>query len=186
VYHTVKIGTQIWLKENLDVGTMIQGTSNPSNDGRIEKYCYDNNPENCTTYGGLYQWNEAMTYDTANGAKGICPAGWHIPTKTEFETLRVAVKDDGNTLKAIGQGTEIGAGSNASGFSALLGGNRKNNGYFYDLSLYTYFWTSTAFDSTNANVLLLNGGDNRIFGSFGNINLSGDIERGFSIRCLKN
>ncbi|MFA4924869.1 MAG: FISUMP domain-containing protein, partial [Ignavibacteriaceae bacterium] len=81
VYHAVKIGSQTWLKENLDVGTMIQGTANPSDNGTIEKYCYNNDTANCNKYGGLYQWNEAMQYIKTEKAKGICPTGWHIPTK---------------------------------------------------------------------------------------------------------
>ena len=63
-YNTVLIGSQCWLKENLDVGTMINGSNQQTNNGIIEKYCYNNVPNNCSTYGGLYQWNEAMQYFT--------------------------------------------------------------------------------------------------------------------------
>ncbi|MBK7631804.1 MAG: hypothetical protein IPJ23_14080 [Ignavibacteriales bacterium] len=79
-YGTVLIGTQCWMKENLNVGTMIQGNSNQSNNGVKEKYCYNNDTANCSIYGGLYQWNEAMQYVTTEGARGICPEGW-IPTR---------------------------------------------------------------------------------------------------------
>ena len=75
-YNTVQIGSQCWLKENLDVGTMINSTSSgyqQTNNSIIEKYCYDNNPANCETYGGLYEWPEAMQYSTTPGTKGICP-----------------------------------------------------------------------------------------------------------------
>ena len=54
-YNTVKIGSQCWLKENLDVGTMILSSQNPSNNGVIEKYCYNDLLSNCTIYGGIYQ-----------------------------------------------------------------------------------------------------------------------------------
>ena len=63
-YNTVQIGTQCWLRENLDVGTMVLGAQTKPTTSTIEKYCYNNNPVNCATYGGLYQWNEAMQYDT--------------------------------------------------------------------------------------------------------------------------
>src|ERR1035441_9850769 len=70
-YNTVAIGDQCWLKENLDIGTMINsinggtnGDGNQTNNGTIEKYCYNDDPANCTKYGGLYQWNEAMQYVT--------------------------------------------------------------------------------------------------------------------------
>ncbi len=72
-YNTVLIKNQCWLKENLDIGTMIDVSQDPSNDGTIQKYCYNNDLNNCATYGGLYQWNEAMEYKTTLGSKGICP-----------------------------------------------------------------------------------------------------------------
>jgi len=125
-YHSVLIGTQCWLKENLDVGTMITGY--PSNDGTIEKYCYNNEPDSCTIYGGLYIWNEAMQYVTTEGAKGICPDGWHMPKEAEYQTLITNVNNDANALKREDQGSGIGKGTNTSGFSALLAGNKVYSG----------------------------------------------------------
>lgn len=179
-YHTVQIGSQCWLKENLDVGTQIQGTSSPINNGTIEKYCYDNDPANCTTYGGLYTWNEAMQYVTTPGARGICPVGWHIPTKAEFEALKAAVTNDGNALKANGQGTRRGAGTNTSGFSALLGGGRSSIGYFSDLRMYTEFWSSAEYDTTYVAFMYLYYDDSYI--QFDNCNK----EFVFSVRCAKD
>ena len=109
-YNTVLISNQCWLKENLDIGTRLNGSANSLDNGIIEKYCYNNDPANCTTYGGLYQWEEAMQYVTTEGAKGICPTGWHLPTLAEFTTLNLTVSGDGNSLKAIGQGSGSGAG----------------------------------------------------------------------------
>ncbi len=180
VYHTVKIGSQTWLKENLDVGVMIQGTANQSNNGVIEKYCYNNDTANCTKYGGLYQWDEAMAYDTAYGAKGICPTGWHIPTNEEFETLKVAVKDDGNSLKAIGQGTGSGVGTNTNGFSGLLAGYRNLDGNFSYLLLDTGFWSSTEFTTTTTNCVELSYRNSVLFFP------EDDNEVGLSIRCIKD
>ena len=121
-YNTVKIGEQCWLKENLDVGTKIDISKDASNNSVIEKYCYNGDPANCTKYGGLYQWDEAMQYVNTKGAQGICPSGWHIPTYEEFELLMSTVNNDGNRLKAVGQGIKDGAGTNSSGFSLLLSG----------------------------------------------------------------
>ena len=87
IYNTVLIGTQCWLRENLNVGIRIDGIQNASDNGVIEKYCYDDNPTNCTTYGGLYQWNEAMQYVSTEGTQGICPPGWHIPRLSEFQNI---------------------------------------------------------------------------------------------------
>ncbi len=60
VYNTVQIGNQCWMKENLKVGTRINGSQNMSDNGFVEKYCYNNDPANCDVYGGLYQWDEMV------------------------------------------------------------------------------------------------------------------------------
>ncbi|MBI3189981.1 MAG: hypothetical protein HYZ33_04970 [Ignavibacteriales bacterium] len=177
-YNTVQIGNQCWFRENLDVGAMIVRTSNQSNNSLLEKYCYNDDTVNCNTYGGLYQWNEAMQYSTAEGVQGICPSGWHVPTLTEFQTLKTAVGNDGNALKEVGQGTGGGVGTNASGFSVLLAGYRYDGGACYYLGEETYSWSSTQYNATNAYYLHLNYYDS-------NINLNFDYEQnGLSIRCL--
>ncbi|MFH0734555.1 MAG: FISUMP domain-containing protein [bacterium] len=191
-YNTVQIGNQCWLKENLDVGTKINGSVQQANNNTIEKYCFDNNEANCDTNGGLYQWAEAVQYQ--NGAanytspspaftgnvKGICPTGWHIPTETEFETLKATVYDDGNELKAVGQGTSYGAGTNTSGFSALLSGYNGIYGYFGGLGNNAFFWSSTVYDSGGVYYISLGKNGSGI----GLINSS--KYNGFSIRCLKD
>jgi uncharacterized protein (TIGR02145 family) len=63
------------MAENLNIGTRIDGANNQANNGTIEKYCYSDNTSNCDTYGGLYQWDEAMQYVTTEGTQGICPSG---------------------------------------------------------------------------------------------------------------
>lgn len=180
VYNTVLIGSQCWLKENLDYGTRINGSDNQTNNSIIEKYCYNDEPDTCTEYGGLYQWYEAMLYVPTTGTQGICPIGWHIPTLSEFETLKSVVNNDGNALKAFGQGTGSGAGTNTSGFSALVAGNRNGNGYFSGLGDYTYFWSSTESSDYYAYNLNLGYYDS-------DINLNDYIKyNGFSVRCLYN
>ena len=181
VYNTVLIGNQCWLRENLDLGTRINGSQPQINNNTIEKYCYDDNPANCNTYGGLYQWDEAMQYVTTEGTKGICPTGWHIPTLAEFMTLGQAVVGDANALKAVLQGTGNGAGTNASGFTALLAGDRFDNGYFENLSFDAYFWSSKQYDATGAGNLNLYYDDDIIY-----LGLNDDKEYGFSIRCIKD
>lgn len=183
VYHTVKIGSQTWLKENLDVGVMIDSMQNPSNNGTIEKYCYNNDTANCSKYGGLYQRDEAMAYDTANGAKGICPTGWHIPTKAELETLKASVANDGNALKAVGEGTGSGVGTNTSGFSALLAGNRNFEGFFDSLvGGATGFWSSTEYEYDDRYSVVVTLWDD--WGGIGRDNYNKVY--GFSIRCIKD
>ncbi|MGA9117539.1 MAG: FISUMP domain-containing protein [Bacteroidota bacterium] len=180
IYNTVQIGSQCWLKENLDVGTRIDSAANPTNNGTVEKYCYSSNPANCVTYGGLYQWDEAMQYDATQGTQGICPPGWHVPTLAEIQALSSAVGGNGNALKAIGQGTGGGAGTNTSGFSALLAGYRRYNGLFQFLGDIGYFWSSTQYDATSASILRLSGYD-------ASINLLYYIKpSGFPVRCLED
>ena len=86
-YNTVLLGSRCWFKENLNVGTRIDGVDEMLENGLLEKYCYDDSEANCDTYGGLYQWNEMMQYTTTEGAQGICPTGWHIPTYAEWLSL---------------------------------------------------------------------------------------------------
>jgi len=176
-YNTIQIGSQCWLKENLDIGTMTTGGSGQTNNGTIEKYCYNNDTANCTTYGGLYQWNEAMQYVTTEGAKGICPNGWHIPTLAELQTLKAIVNNDGNSLKAIGQGTGGGAGTNTSGFSALLAGYIHS--IFEGLGGATWYWSSTGGVTAAYYVYLLD--TNNTIGFYYQLNWYG-----VSIRCLKD
>jgi len=180
-YNTVQVGTQCWLKENLDVGTIINSSGNQTDNGTIEKSCFNDNVANCNTYGGLYQWNEAMQYSIAAGTKGICPIGWHIPTVVEFQVLAAAVCNDGNALKAIGQGISGGAGTNTSGFSALQAGYRYDNGTFYGLGIISNFWSSTEDNSFYSNYLGL--GDYGSGISWWYYYYKGN---GVSVRCVKD
>ncbi len=185
-YNTVQIGEQCWLKENLDVGVMIDSTQDQTNNSIIEKYCYNDNPNNCDSYGGLYQWNETMQYVTNEGSRGICPDGWHIPTLADYQILKTTVNQDGNSLKAIGQGTGSGAGTNISGFSALLAGVWENS-VFQLFGTSIYAWSSTQaslFGIYSADYLRLdyNSGDLFLYEDFYYyVNTLG-----FSVRCLKN
>ena len=95
-YSTVQIDTQCWFAENLNVGTMlVSGSTNPTDNGTIEKWCYNNSTTNCTNEGGLYNWDEMMDYTTTEEAQGICPSGWHIPTHTEMTDMERVVCTSG-------------------------------------------------------------------------------------------
>ena len=142
-YTTVQIFDQCWLKENMNVGIMINGDTNMKDNGIIEKYCYDNDERNCDVYGGLYQWDEMMQYDTLSGAKGICPVGWHISTNDEWNQL--AIVCSGSDLKETGTSHWFSpnSASNSSGFTALPGGGRTYFGTFDMLGEGATFFTST-------------------------------------------
>ncbi|MCD4737181.1 MAG: hypothetical protein K8R53_14145, partial [Bacteroidales bacterium] len=148
-YKTVKIGDQCWMAENMNFGNMISGSVDQADNASIEKYCFEDNASNCDKYGGLYQWGETVQYNPAGTATGICPAGdWHISSDEEWITLvKTLGVDDGNArktgLRGVDQGTQLRVGG-TSGFDALLGGSRLNNGLFYAINNYGNFWTSTS------------------------------------------
>ncbi len=189
VYNTVLIGDQCWLKENLNVGTMINGTEGMSNNWLIEKYCYDNNSDNCDEYGGLYQWNEMMEYTTTPGVQGICPTGWHLPTINEWTLL---VDYLGGMTVAGGKMKEAGTShwsspntgaTNESGFTGLPGGYRVWIGSFDDLTNKTYFWSSTMPQTGWVEGRTLRY-DSNSMGSF--VSANSNNGRGSSVRCLKD
>ena len=86
-YPTVQLGTQCWMRTNLNYGSSIAGTLSQSDNCQVEKYCYADDASNCTVYGGLYQWDELMQYQTTVPLQGLCPPGWHIPSQGEWMVL---------------------------------------------------------------------------------------------------
>ena len=209
-YATVQIGNMCWMAENINVGTMTagvnnQGTSCSTPDGSdIQKYCYNDTDSNCTTYGGLYQWDQTMCgAGSCNGTgappndacaspvQGICPTGWHIPSHYELTTLERAVCTSDtcatdfpyNTSKTgwrgTNEGTKLKTGG-TSGFNGLMTGRRSMDGSFSNVASYTYFWSSFQSSSSNAWYRGL-----RTSGA--TVHRSTDPKSfGFSVRCLKN
>ncbi len=202
-YQTVIIGTQTWMAENLNIGTMINSTNGGTNsDGEqtdnstIEKYCYYNTPTYCDTYGGLYQWNEMMQYVTAEVAQGICPTGWHIPTDAEWKTMEIYLGmsqaqadatgwrgvDEGGKLKETGithwASPNTGA-TNSSGFKGLPGGLRSSDASFLYLTGSGRFWSSNTLGS-DAWVRFLIYSGTQVRRDYD------DQAFGISVRCLKN
>ncbi len=198
VYNTVQILSQCWLKENLNAGAMIDGNINMTDNGVMEKHCFDNNQANCTKYGGLYQWDEMMQYTTQQGAQGLCPLGWHIPCDKEWNVLEGAVDsqygigdpewnsiairgfDAGTNLRTTTDWESPGNGTDIVGFSGLPGGLINENGNFYDNGFYGYWWNSTEYNYDNA------------WDHFLNYN-SPDVTRfnsakgySFSVRCVRD
>jgi len=184
---TVTIGTQIWMTQNMNVGTRVNtGSGGQINDSTIQKACYGDSEANCTTYGGLYQWDEAMQYVTTNGARGICPVGFHIPTDSEFKTLEMFLgmtlgqADANGSWRGTDQGTRLKTGG-SSGFNALLGGY-DYDGMYLELNLYGGYYSSTQVDANfvwareiRSTDGLVYRGSNSAFKAYG-----------FSVRCLKD
>lgn len=140
LYHDV---LQCWMKENLNIGTMIPASQDQTNNGIIEKYCYNNDPVNCSIYGGLYQFSEANDYEEYGSGQGICPEGWKLPLSNgEWHDLLGNFMGAGK-LKEAGTAhwTNADSGaSNLSGFTALPGGVSASGG-FGGLGDMAFFWS---------------------------------------------
>jgi uncharacterized protein (TIGR02145 family) len=190
-YNTVLIGTQCWMAENLNIGIKITGFNSQTDNSIIEKYCYYDNTANCDTYGGLYQWNEMMEYSTTPGVQGICPAGWHLPTNTEWTILTNflgGANVAGGKMKTTGT-IEAGTGlwlspnygaTNLSGFSALPGGYRHYFGNCDNLNYMAYFFSSSEQSANYAWALYLYTNNTHATAVYDNKNHS------FSIRCIRD
>ena len=132
-YRTVEIGNRTWMAENMAKGG---GTLCP---GRIQ--------ENCATYGHLYVW-----VDTKN----LCPEGWSLPSKGEWEELIKSVgggsaKQAGMALKTTSGWEKNGNGTDKYGFSALPAGYWSNDGNeYFGLGGAAHFWSQTESGSDSA------------------------------------
>ncbi|MCK9424274.1 MAG: hypothetical protein M0Q38_16935 [Bacteroidales bacterium] len=185
-YNTVLIGTQCWMSQNLNLGTLIPGNTEQTNHTIIEKYCYNNDEANCTVYGGLYQWDNMMQWSTTPGVQGICPTGWHIPTDGEWTALTDylgGVSFAGGKMKEAGTthwlAPNTGA-TNVSGFSALPGGYRSTTGAFSDLTDKGHFWSSTENSTVDS-------WTRHLFSQYEYIDrVSSSKYYGKSVRCLKD
>jgi uncharacterized protein (TIGR02145 family) len=199
VYNTIQIFSQCWLKEDLNVGTMIQATEDMTDNGVLEKYCYNDNEDSCTRYGGLYQWHEMMQYTTQQGTQGICPPGWHLPTNDEWKVLEGAVDSHygignpewdihdeirgynaGTNLKTTSGWYEDGNGTDLYGFSGQPAGFRGDDGHFWLGQRFADWWTSTK--NLNAENWDVNFGYN--IDGVGRFDYSNYW--GFRVRCVKN
>jgi uncharacterized protein (TIGR02145 family) len=154
VYKTVKIGSQIWMAENLRVRRYRNGDSIPNvTDAATwagltsDAYCdYNNDSDYVALYGRLYNWY-AVT-----DARNIAPEGWHVATDSEWVALMTFLGGNtvtGGKLKESGYThwltPNIGA-TNSSGFTALPGGARYSGGNFGNVGYDANYWTSTEFD----------------------------------------
>jgi len=172
-YPTVYIAAagQCWMAGNLNVGTRVDASTYPqgancASAANIEKYCYNDSDAKCTAYGGLYEWDQAMCGSTTEGAQGICPTGWHLPTDAEWYALEYAYWDGvmgacgadrtgegcspaGSALKEAGttHWNSGNTGTNTSGFTALGAGTCMFGMCDY-MGYSGAFWSSLQYDSS--------------------------------------
>jgi uncharacterized protein (TIGR02145 family) len=188
IYHTVTIGTQVVMAENLKTKHYSDGETIPEikDDSTwinltTGAYCSNSNDESISSkYGYLYNW-----YVVSNQHK-VCPVGWHVPSANEWKKLEIYLGGAGG---AGGKMKETGTGNwsdpnakadNTSGFSAIPGGSRNNDGTFNLPGETGMWWTSTEFSITTA-------WHRRLYNNVGFIdNIYANKNEGFSIRCVRD
>ena len=195
IYKTVKIGTQVWMEENLKTTRYDDSTPIPLiqdstvwGDYQTGAYCYYRNSlDNQYNFGNLYNWY------AVNDARKLAPKGWHIPSSEEWDILINFIGGDSATSPKLRQTGSIfweapnNGATNESGFSALPAGFRFCKGNFFDweytnIGWVASFWTSTNFERRKyyANFI-------RIYSGNGNIGkLEADKNFGMSVRCIKD
>ncbi|MCX6226091.1 MAG: fibrobacter succinogenes major paralogous domain-containing protein [Bacteroidia bacterium] len=190
IYRTQRIGTQIWMAENL---AYLPAVSAPDT-GSISLphyyvYGYDSidikaakDSANYKTYGVLYNWPAARV---------SCPTGWHLPSESDWKLLVETIGSPaGGKLKEIGTiRKDIGkthweypntGATNESGFTAIPGGDRYSMGGFNYITMYAVFWSSAILDESNAWAWHLFFNNNRLDRNWFS------YSNGFSVRCLKD
>jgi uncharacterized protein (TIGR02145 family) len=203
-YKTVKIGKQVWMKENLKttkysngdiIGTTTSATLDISTENMPKyQWSYQGDEGKVAVYGRLYTWY------TITDNRNICPEGWHVPTDTEWTILTDYLINNG--FGNGGNGIEITksmaatsgwiensltgnvgndqTSNNKSGFTAYPGGYRYGSGLFNGFGSYGYWWSATELYQTSAWYRSLNDHRNDVYSG------SSSKQNGVSIRCIKD
>jgi len=197
-------------KYNDGTSIILDATQTSSSDGTSSTWqnrlegaytIYDNESStgaNATNYGFLYNWYAAKGIATASSTtyKNICPTGWHVPTDSDWNKLVKSIDSGADTTGTYTQSSIAGGkmksngttywdspntgADNASGFTALPGGYRSNDGGFLSIRDYTFFWSTTVRTSTSAwgrDLYNIDGNVNRDYNTY---------SLGASVRCLKD
>jgi uncharacterized protein (TIGR02145 family) len=206
IYNTVTIGNQVWMKENLKttrynngdlIGTTTPATLDISNESSPKyQWSWNGNDSTVATYGRFYTWY-AVT-----DSRNVCPTGWHVPTNDEWITLTDYLTNNGygyggsgdqiaksmaytsgwttfNTTGTIGNDQ---GNNNSSGFTALPGGFRYDNGTFTPIGETADWWSATEFNVINLYAWGRDLGYNfdMVFRNYINKQV------GWSVRCLRD
>ena len=190
-YNTVTIGTQVWLKENLRTTKYLNsdliGTTTPAtlnlNGENTPKYqwAYEANESNTVIYGRLFTWY------AATDSRKVCPAGWHVPSDTEWTVLTTFLGGEpiaGGKLKEVGTAhwlTPDTGATNETGFNSVPSGGRSGFGTFAGIGLYTNIWSSTEKNP----IIAINRGIGSTSSEITGIFPSNKYD-GLAIRCLKD
>ena len=178
-YKTVTIGEQIWMAENLNympedtAGTIYSGGTVCGGGAQNSK----EDSEKCDIFGRLYLRKVALNKTTASNRQGICPDGWSIPKKEDWEKL-ISHLGENVVLKIKGDSWESTPGTNESGFSAIPAGNYNNSVIGYDnlCRAYFFYWNS----KSDPYFLRIRDEENDLYYSYGASYMM------YSVRCIKD
>jgi uncharacterized protein (TIGR02145 family) len=185
-YNVIRIGTQVWMKENMKTTKLNDGTAIALTEGSSAwsslttiGYCwYGNNASNKAAYGALYNW-----YSVNTGK--LCPSGWHGATDNDWLTLKDYLGGElvaGGKLKETGTSHWSSPNTGATdeyNFTALPGGWRTDAGTFQNINGFGYWWTSTSI-SPNVWYRHIQNDSEKLFRATNNENY------GMSVRCVKD
>lgn len=196
-YHSIKIGTQTWMVENLKTTKFRTGeslsniTDNTAwNAATFAAWCdYNNDAANGVKYGKLYNWY------AVNDSRNIAPAGWHVASYDEWTTLKNFVTANlgfsTNTAKALASATDwivcdisgsVGndlTKNNSTGFSALPGGYRYVNSGFSFLGSWGFWWSSLSGGEQAQSIHI-------VYYNTGLYFEGNSMSCGMSVRCVKD
>ena len=208
IYRTVKIGNQVWMAQNLNYAY-----NEPTSTQDSSSFCYGGNPANCTIFGRLYLWSAAMdsvgkfstngkgcgygSKCSATGkVRGVCPSGWHLPSREEVVTLLETVggeqmpeedwqwENAGKALKSVGGWNKFnldnGNGTDEFGFSAIPAGNWDYSGKFFYIGDELNIMTSSLKKDNSSDSYYLSLLNNVSYASI----YSGSSMDGQSVRCI--
>lgn len=209
-YQTVLIGEQCWFAENLRTTVYANGDSIPADlgDGEwtsttagavavygegISDCSNEESPDidACDETQSLAEFGRLYNWYAVDDARGLCPAGWHVPSHEEWGILENHVASElcadtvATVLKAMsGWNTQYGwNGTDDFGFSALPGGTRQVANAvitnFTDAGVFGYWWSSTPVDGSALSRVLA--ADTPAFSWF-----QAGLRYGFSVRCLRD
>jgi uncharacterized protein (TIGR02145 family) len=161
-YRTVTIGDQTWMAENLNYNAS-------------SSKCYNNSESNCKKYGRLYNWYTAIE---------VCPSGWHLPDKAEWDYLIETAGEEqiANKLKAKSSWKYGGNGQDTYGFTALPSGTGDSSGNFNGVGFVCDLWSSYEYYNNSSHAYNMNINIDNYYVGWG---ISGK-DCLLSVRCVRN
>lgn len=174
-----------WMASNLNYGDFVLSNQGQTENCVVEKYCLNDQQPQCNNSGGFYQWGELMRYQHDFSMQGICPAGWHVPSESEWQMLLTGVTAGISPPVDGIAGGFLKDTNMVSGFHAMLSGmNYLGSLWAHENSgtnvFGSFYWTSTTYNETHSwsrGLLSRNPSVSKYPGSKGNA---------FNVRCVRD